>query len=69
MLVVTASSFAVARELPKNFALHDAPKPVAAIHFENGEGQPLNDSAAAPQSDEAGGLLLAFRWLKALFLK
>jgi len=42
MLVVTASSFAVAREPPKNFALHDAPKPVAAIHFENGEGQSQN---------------------------
>jgi thiol-disulfide isomerase/thioredoxin len=42
MVVVTASSFAVAREPPKNFVMHDAPKPVAAIHFENGEGQPHN---------------------------
>ena len=42
MLVVTASPFAVAREPPKNFVMHDAPKPVAAIRFENGESQPQN---------------------------
>jgi thiol-disulfide isomerase/thioredoxin len=40
MLVMTASSFAVARDPPKNFALHNAPRPVAAIHFDNGERQP-----------------------------
>jgi thiol-disulfide isomerase/thioredoxin len=42
ILAVTASSFAVAREPPKNFVLHDAPKPVAAVAFENGQGQPQN---------------------------
>ena len=42
MVVAAASQFAVASELPKNFALHNAPKPVAAIHFDNGEGQPQN---------------------------
>jgi thiol-disulfide isomerase/thioredoxin len=42
ILVVTALSFAVADEPPKNFVLHDAPKPVAAVAFENGQGQPQN---------------------------
>ncbi|MBA8905014.1 TlpA family protein disulfide reductase [Aminobacter ciceronei] len=30
----------LAAETPPNFAMHETPKPVPEIHFENGEGQP-----------------------------
>jgi len=39
MLVATASQFAAASELPKNFVMHDAPKPVAAVTFEDAQGR------------------------------
>ncbi len=35
----TAAALAVAQELPQNFVLHDAPKDVPALHFQDGDGK------------------------------
>ena len=41
-VVVLASQFAAGQEPPKNFVMHDAPKPVAAIKFDDTQGQSRN---------------------------
>jgi len=38
-VVVLASQFAAGQEPPKNFVMHDAPKPVAAINFDDAQGR------------------------------
>ena len=38
-LTLTAVPFALAQQSPKNFIIHDEPKPVAAIRFDDGQGQ------------------------------
>jgi thiol-disulfide isomerase/thioredoxin len=35
----TTSQFALGQEPPKNFVLHDAPKPIAALAFDDDEGR------------------------------
>jgi thiol-disulfide isomerase/thioredoxin len=39
-LVAATWSIAAAQEAGRNFIVHDAPKPIAAIQFENADGQP-----------------------------
>src|SRR5262249_41310529 len=39
MVVLTTSQFAAGQEPPKDFVLHDAPRPVAAIKFDDAQGQ------------------------------
>jgi hypothetical protein len=39
MIVVATLQSAVAQERPKNFILHETPKPLAAIVFQDGEGR------------------------------
>jgi len=39
LVVAAASEFAIAQQLPKNFMMHEVPKSVAAINFEDGHGQ------------------------------
>lgn len=39
MVISTTSQFAVGQEPPKNFIMHDAPKPVAAIQFDDAQGR------------------------------
>jgi len=41
-VVVLASQFAVGQEPPKNFVMHDAPKPVAALKLDDAQGQSRN---------------------------
>jgi len=41
-VVVLASQFAAGQEPPKNFVMHDAPKPVAAINFDDAQGRSRN---------------------------
>src|SRR6516162_1942038 len=41
-VVVLASQFAAGQEPPKNFVMHDAPKPVAAIKLDDAQGQSRN---------------------------
>ena len=42
VVVLTTSQFAAGQEPPKNFVMHDAPKPVAAIKFDDAQGQSRN---------------------------
>jgi thiol-disulfide isomerase/thioredoxin len=42
MVVLTTPQFAIGQEPPKNFVMHDAPKPVAAIKFDDAQGQSRN---------------------------
>src|SRR5712664_1254761 len=39
MVLVTTPQVALAQELPKNFALHDQPKAIAAINFSDAQGR------------------------------
>lgn len=39
-LFFAGTTIAAAQQLPKNFILHEAPKPVASITFEGGQGRP-----------------------------
>ena len=39
VVVLTTSQFAAGQEPPKNFVMHDAPKPVAAINFDDAQGR------------------------------
>ena len=41
-VLVLTSQFAAGQEPPKNFVMHDAPKPVAAIKFDDAQGQSRN---------------------------
>jgi thiol-disulfide isomerase/thioredoxin len=41
-LILATSSFASAQQAPQNFVLHEAPKPIAAIRFEDEEGRAQN---------------------------
>jgi thiol-disulfide isomerase/thioredoxin len=42
VVVLTTWQFAAGQEPPKNFVMHDAPKPVAAIKFDDAQGQSRN---------------------------
>src|SRR5262245_4430329 len=42
VVVLTTSQFAAGQEPPKNFVMHDTPKPVAAIKFDDAQGQSRN---------------------------
>ena len=42
VVVLTTSQFAAGQEPPKNFVMHDAPKPVGAINFDDAQGQSRN---------------------------
>lgn len=39
-LLLAGIAIAPAQQLPKNFILHEAPKPIASIAFEDGQGRP-----------------------------
>ena len=39
-LLLAGMAIASAQSLPKNFILHEAPKPIASIAFEDGQGRP-----------------------------
>lgn len=39
-LLLAGTAIAYAQQLPKNFILHEAPKPIASIAFEDGQGRP-----------------------------
>ena len=40
MIVISAASqFALGQEPPKNFVMHEAPKPIAALQFDDAEGR------------------------------
>ena len=39
-LLLAGMAIASAQPLPKNFILHEAPKPIASIAFEDGQGRP-----------------------------
>ena len=39
-LLLVGMAIASAQPLPKNFILHEAPKPIASIGFEDGQGRP-----------------------------
>ena len=39
-LIAATWSIAAAQEPGRNFIIHEAPKPIAAIQFENADGQP-----------------------------
>jgi thiol-disulfide isomerase/thioredoxin len=39
-LFLAGTAIALTQQLPKNFILHEAPKPIASIAFEDGQGQP-----------------------------
>ncbi len=41
-LLVAGTAIAAAQQLPKNFILHEAPKPIASIAFEDGQGRQRN---------------------------
>jgi len=41
-VLVLTSQFAIGQEPPKNFVMHDAPKPVAAIKLDDAQGQSRN---------------------------
>ena len=42
VVMLATSQFAAGQEPPKNFVMHDAPKPVAAINFDDAQGQSQN---------------------------
>jgi len=42
VVMLATSQFAAGQEPPKNFVMHDAPKPVAAIKFDDAQGQSRN---------------------------
>jgi len=42
MVILTTSQFAAAQAPPKNFVMHDAAKPVAAIKFDDAQGRSRN---------------------------
>src|SRR6516164_5645228 len=42
VVVLTTSQFAAGQEPPKNFVMHDAPKPVAALKLDDAQGQSRN---------------------------
>jgi thiol-disulfide isomerase/thioredoxin len=41
-LILATSSFASAQQVPRNFVLHETPKPIAAIGFEDEQGRAQN---------------------------
>jgi thiol-disulfide isomerase/thioredoxin len=55
-IVVTTETVARAQEPPRNFVTHEAPKPVAAVAFENGQGQ------AGTLADFKGRVVLVNLW-------
>ena len=42
VVMLATSQFAAGQEPPKNFVMHDAPKPVAAINFDDAQGRSRN---------------------------
>jgi hypothetical protein len=39
MVISITSQFALGQEPPKNFVMHDAPKPIPALEFGDAEGR------------------------------
>ena len=55
-IAVTVSQFAAAQELPKNFIMHNEPKPVPEVNFEDRQGR------AGSLTDFKGKILLLNIW-------